>query len=374
MDKIGNIPPHFLYFLNKEGIDIYDFKSSDFTSPNNYDRMIVRFPYGQNSIHIQVIFEPGDPSKPPDFMLLENCLSYMDYSEITKQWNFKDSQTLYNALSKIKQLYADIQEQKLNEVIKINSNNQHNKYFETVGNIINLIKHNFLTYRLLPKNNHFCDIHLKEQSPSKLEQIEISYPLDCFIRSRAINRAPIITLIIPVDYGMKYHVKLNLPHFVSNESISFKSEEYSLLNYQFELNKAQMKIINDFKRMEMREKLIRKIIECNIGFVLEVDTLSFLKLSIYCHLTKTVHNQVEHSQKIKINNPVLLTFNFLLFFIFANDDSGKFEFQVVDMDHLRIQSKKKLDVGATTREINNILHIVLGQVEDAIQLRKNRVK
>ena len=135
-----------------------------------------------------------------------------------------------------------------------------------------------------------------------------------------------------------------------------------------------MKIINDFKRMEMREKLIRKIIECNIGFVLEVDTLSFLKLSIYCHLTKTVHNQVEHSQKIKINNPVLLTFNFLLFFIFANDDSGKFEFQVVDMDHLRIQSKKKLDVGASTREINNILHIVLGQVEDAIQLRKNRVK
>ena len=123
MKKIGIIPPHFVYYLENEGIDIVDFKSSDFTSKNSYDRIIVKFPYGNDTLDIQVIFDVVDLSSPPDFIILNECNTFMDYSEIIKNWNFKESKTLYESLYKIKELYSADQENSLRKIFSDSNRN-----------------------------------------------------------------------------------------------------------------------------------------------------------------------------------------------------------------------------------------------------------
>ena len=116
MKKIGVIPPHFIYYLENEGIDVIEFKSSDFYSKTNYDKIIVKFPYCSGTLDIQVIFDIIDRSSPPDFVLLNEINSYMDYGEIMKSWNFKESNMLYLLLLKIKEMYSIEQEKSLRNI------------------------------------------------------------------------------------------------------------------------------------------------------------------------------------------------------------------------------------------------------------------
>jgi len=128
MNKIGIIPPHFLFFLKNEGIDITSFQSSNFLLKNNYDRMIVKFPFGSTTLDIQVIFDNIDITSPPDFLLLTNNNEELiiNYDKIINDWNFKDSNCLYDCLLKIKKFYEISQEKKFLEIIQIHNNNKKN--------------------------------------------------------------------------------------------------------------------------------------------------------------------------------------------------------------------------------------------------------
>ena len=394
MKKIGIIPPHFVYYLENEGIDIVDFKSSDFTSKNSYDRIIVKFPYGNDTLDIQVIFDVVDLSSPPDFIILNECNTFMDYSEIIKNWNFKESKTLYESLYKIKELYSAYQENSLRKIV---SDSKRNKeiydgqegafsILEHVEDILNLIQNKVQNYHQLPKSSQYVDVKLIynnnqkgenkaliniDQNKGDVAQVNITYPLDCLIRSRDIIRAPIVTVSIPINYDMKFWMELSLPHFVAKDNVFYTKEMYNINDYGNSITNAELKIINNFKHMQNREFVITKIIESNIGFPLEIDTLSFLKLSLYCYHSKTIMSS-DSSQKQKITNPVVVNYHYLLYFVFSKEDHSKFEFQIVDNDKLKIVSRKKLDYGTSEREINNILHLIVSIISECMSAKKSK--
>ena len=125
--------------------------------------------------------------------------------------------------------------------------------------------------------------------------------------------------------------------------------------------------------MRDREFVISKIIESNIGFPLEIQTQNFMKLSLYCHSSKTIVNSTNDSQAKKNANPVVINNHYLLYFIFFADEEKKFEFQIVDNDKLKIVSRKKLDYGITEREINNLLHLIVSIISECMQSKKGKI-
>src|SRR5690349_17966260 len=101
MIKKGIIPPHFLHFIHNEGISAEDFRPGNMTNKDVYDRFIVKFPFSIYYISIQVIFDFFDQTSPPDFILIRDENMIIKYSEIMRDWNFKDSSSLYRVLVNI---------------------------------------------------------------------------------------------------------------------------------------------------------------------------------------------------------------------------------------------------------------------------------
>ena len=395
MKKIGVIPPHFIYYLENEGIDVIEFKSSDFYSKTNYDKIIVKFPYCSGTLDIQVIFDIIDRSSPPDFVLLNEINSYMDYGEIMKSWNFKESNMLYLLLLKIKEMYSIEQEKSLRNIISnykenkaLYGNQDNSSNLESIEQILNFIQEKTKNYKQVIKD-HLYEIKMffggnKSKSDNKSEicidqnkgeicQVNITYPIDYLIRSRDVSRAPLLSLTIPATFETRFSIELILPHFISSELENFSKEMCDLRDYANCLNKMEKKVINYFKNMRDREFVISKIIESNIGFPLEIQTQNFMKLSLYCHHSKTIVNSTNDSQAKKNANPVVINVHYLLYFIFFADEEKKFEFQIVDNDKLKIVSRKKLDYGITEREINNLLHLIVSIISECMQSKKGKI-
>lgn len=370
MKKIGLIPPHFLFFLENEGIKITDFKSSNFTAKENYDRIIVKFPYGLTTLDIQVIFDVVDLSSPPDFVLLTESDFFIDYNEIVKNWNFRESNSLYNSLRKIKQLYSDEQLLKLKQTI-FEKKKQGDKSFENIEGILNNILKSLSNYKELPKSSHFIDV-LLTYNRSAITQVDISYPLDCVIKSREINRAPIFIISVPVGYNNNFSLDMSLPYFLSRSTINFTKDVYSIGDYKCIIETSEKRVISDFKAMQIREFVLLKIIESNIGFPIEFDTRSYTKLTLYFHAPRDENVVKQSLQQMAntINTNNLNDFNYLLIFCFLKEDTSKFEFSIVDCDRLKLFSRKRLEFGSTQREVNQILHTVMTTLVELL----NRVK
>jgi len=121
MKNNGKIPPHFLYILESEEIQISEMKSSNMALPESFDRMIVKIPYCNKTLDIQVIFDSINNSNPPDFILIKEETLLYNYQELIKEWNFKDSSTLQFCLLKIKNLFLLSQEKRLRAEIERNA-------------------------------------------------------------------------------------------------------------------------------------------------------------------------------------------------------------------------------------------------------------
>lgn len=480
MKKNGKIPPHFLYFLENEGIELTNFRSSNFAGKDSYDRVLVKFPYSYKTLDIQVIFDNLDYSAPPDFLFLNENNIIIDYSDIIKDWNFKESSTLFKSLNIIKEKYAFEQERKFKEelnkslkngpsvsnsfncvnsnvnTLNLNENNhagfcllENNGYenqdsefmniFEHIDKIINKLKTRFQSYKNIPisctfldlvlninqmgSSNQQCGSNFSNNSNSiKPEQKEliskydnhiiISYPYDFLIRSRNLNRSPIVNIYIPVTYDMRFYMDIRTPHFVSyNDFKLFNNEFYELKNFNDVLNKFENNLLEYLKEVQLRENIINNIINSKIGFLLEIDTYNYSKLSLYFNYpdnkgnnynaqlgfkSSNTHSNIESASTtpgkmspVKTFTPSpkelniignslelqfqgqLLNTNFILFFYFTKDDK-KLEFQIINCDILRMIIKKKFDYlnCCNERDMNNLLTNIIQTVLDNIQRKK----
>ena len=115
-NKFGHIPPHFLKFLEDEEILIKNFKSSNLKFKDEFDKMTVYYPYCNNNIIIEILFDNINYSNPPDFIIINNENFLIEYNKIIKNWNFRDSSSLYFCLFKIKKEFSIRQEKNFREI------------------------------------------------------------------------------------------------------------------------------------------------------------------------------------------------------------------------------------------------------------------
>jgi hypothetical protein len=380
MRKNGIIPPHFLYYIENEGIDITEFKSSNFTEKDPYDRMVVNFPYGVSRLPIQVIFDKLDYSSPPDFILIKDSI-VMNYRDIIQEWNFRESSSLYTALSKIRLQFSAEQERRLREKTEnINAFSYNENNMSWVGKILQFIKSKFASYKEILKSDCVVDIVLGDSDLKTDEKYKnhviLSYPIDISLRSRNITRFPIFNILIPLSYEGHFYISITTPHFINISDFKIQEDLIKLINFSDYINKYELYLIDYFKEMKLREVVINKITEANIGFPLEIDTSNFNKLSLYFSYNKNSMSAIGNSSMkmragqstppITSNTPT----NFILHFHFLKDEFHKIEFHIIDADKLQIVIKKQLGYSSSDREMNNLVHSILQTVLDNIQLKK----
>jgi hypothetical protein len=416
MRKNGIIPPHFVFYIENDGIEIIDYKSGNMTYKDPCDRMVVKFPFSIRNIHIQVVFDKLDYSTPPDFILVNEDSIIMKYSEIIKDWNFRDSACLYNSLNKIKDLYSKEQERKLMEIIQIsyinykeiNAINQNigvyndnpinieqSNYniFESIEKLIKFLKNRFNSYINVNKSN--CNLEIivnygnysinnsdisSSISPKEVPKnhIIISYPVDYLIRSRNINKNPMINIYIPITSDGYFYVDVMTPYYVNIPDLKYQNENGQLNNFYEYLVKYESLLLEYFREMQLRETIIKMIIDANIGFPLEIDTFAFNKLCLYFNYNKNHLNIGNSSLRVKGGNPgsSLLSYpvqyNWILSFSFIKDEYHKMEFIIIDADKTAIIYKKKFEYSANEREMNNLIHQVLQGVLELLNPVENK--
>jgi hypothetical protein len=261
--------------------------------------------------------------------------------------------------------------------------------FEYIDKMISKIKSRFVNYKQIPKSGCFLEIFLNyggnsnhmlsKDVPEKYSNhIILSYPVDFLIRSRNINRAPIINIYIPITYDMKFYVDVKTPHFVSISDFKINTEFYDLKTFNEVLPRFENYLIDYLKDIVVRETVIHKIIDANFGFPLEIDTLNYSKFSLYFHYNKNSMSLANSSFKGKGVSPVtptpnpnsqLLCNNLMLFFSFIKEEK-KLEFQIINCDVLRMIAKRKFDYSASEREINNLLSSILETILENISKKK----
>ena len=263
MKKNGKIPPHFLYFLENEGIEISDYSSSNLMQKDSYDKITVKFPYSLKTLDIQIIFDNIDYSLPPDFLFIKENNFFVDYHEVVKYWNFKESSALFNCLNKIKEIYARKQESIFHEESQninlflddgnYDSNLEIVLTIESINEIINFIKSKFLSFKL--KKNPQIEMVLNYvshmNSPSNMSladnmknSVIISYPLDICIRSRNIVQHPMVNISVPITKEGTFYMTLQSPHYISTkDSQTFQEEFFYLKDFESHINKFEKNIL-----------------------------------------------------------------------------------------------------------------------------------
>ena len=439
MKKYGKIPPHFLYYLENEGIKITDLKSSNLSLKELYDRMIVKLPFSTRTLDIQIIFDNLNCSVPPDFLFVKEENFLMDYNEIIKDWNFKDSSTLYNSLAKLKLIYSLNQEIKLKEEVekftKTNNTNIKSKdddfnYSEIVEIWKNIQK---IYLKIKNKTKNFKNIHNKNKCFYKANSLDefninevqsikddnsnceiivpeinfnlntqndftdyknfvtISYPLDIPIRSRNIPRYPHVNLTYYFNYEMKFKLELSSPNFVNIQNFKIKPDLHDMRNHEYTIDAFETSVIDYFKDMNFRELIINRIINMNLGFTLEVDSLGFRKLVqyIFCNenLNITKKNEItpnllekKNSKNNIVNNSMSLSalsmssiqnvfyFNLVVCYNFDKDDAKVLNAIIIDSDKLSTYNQKKFSFNNTEKDleilINSIFEFVINNVQN----------
>jgi hypothetical protein len=364
MKKNGIIPPHFIYFLENEGLILSDYRSGNLSMKDSYDRAMVSFPYSVITLNIQMIFDYLDYSAPPDFIITNSENFYIDYNSIISSWNFKDSSSLYNAICKVKAAYSKEQERVLFEQL------DSNQYNDKIRKIVTNLKIKFNKYK--NKDETYVDI-LYNYRKDEMVYTVISFPLDILIRSRSVNRYPVANVMIPVNFD-NFFITIPIPdHIAGYEN---KLEEYSIKDFDDVVGKLEKGLAAHFRSMRVRENILNKINTSNLGFPLEIDTFNFNSCSIYFHYNKGSTNlNANKSLKGKFSSNVVATAysggdnsstsinNFILQFLFKG---SKLEFQIVDCDKLTILSKEQFDYGEgdTNGLIQNILQCLLAYIKN----------
>ena len=348
MIKLGGIPPHFVFFLHNENILISNFESSSMKKEfGEYNKMLVHFPYCLTEITIQVVFDPFDNSLPPDFIIIKNGDFLISYKYITENFSFRNSNSLYLSLFRIKLLYSIEQENLLTRLLTqemdnqtddmMNNNLLNYKYtvYEYINKILFYIKTNFTGYWNIPKILQKCDVSI-DKTNYIFNQVTISYPLDFIVRGCKIIRTPQLNICIPIDsnFDMKFWIELGLPRNTGRAGLNILKENEELSNYKTYINGYERFVIQQLTNMKQREEMITSIIEEEIGFVLEIDTLDFLYCAIYFD-------------------------NFILKFVFSNEDNSKFEMQILSINKLEIIVRIKIQYGRSIEQKKSAISTIL---------------
>jgi hypothetical protein len=368
MKKNGIIPPHFIYFLEKEGVTLSDYRSGNLSMKDSYDRVTISLPYSIKSIEIQIIFDYLDYSAPPDFLIIPTDEPfYIDYNTIFSNWNFKDSSSLYSSLQRLRSLYSKEQERILYEQL------DNNDFTDQMRKIVSVLKSRVSKYKHQDPN-HTVDI-LHNYQKDNMYYIVVSFPLDITIRNRNAKRYPIINMMIPVNFD-SFYLTLNIPNYISG--IDLKQEEYNLHDFEELINRTEKQIQNHFKAMKLRENIIGQLICANLGFPMEIDCFNFNNCSLYLHYDRS-HMDLNANNSVKgamssnmVTNVMkgegLITGNnYILQFLFKN--GNKIEFQIIDCDKLTILSKENYDYGESEKDMTRLLQNVL---QNLITYLKNK--
>lgn len=352
MINFGYIPPHFVYFLQNEEILISNFQGSSMKKQYDmYNKMIVHFPYCLGFIEVQVIFSMNDNTLPPDFIIINNGDFLISYKSITKNFSFRESSSLYFTLLRLKQQYSIEQEKMLMCIIKeeggdqaefvgtTNYLNYKNSVYEYIDKILFYIKSNFSGYVIISKTIQKCDVSISKTN-NTISTIILSYPLDVYVRGKNISRTPMMNICIPVDsnFDLKFWVELELPYYTGKEGLNIMKENEELSNFKLYIHGYEKFVLSQIENMKLREGMLNYIIENEIGFILEVDTFNWLYGAFYI-------------------------LNFVVKFIFTNEEQNKFEMQIMNIIDLEIVVRIKISYGKNIEQkkkaIKDIMKILL---------------
>lgn len=442
MKKYGKIPPHFIYFLESESVQIKDLKSSNLTQKNNYDRMIVKFPYGSKSIDIQIIFDFLNSSNPPDFIILEENNILLDYFYLINDWNFKESSSLYFSLIKIKNSYTQSQNKRLIEEIEnnkkiseenFNNENEYNNNIKFLWSkiksihslIIKKIKSNkkslenlnksvlinenfnktstekikdrfersFLNNKsdlmssnksatINSKNNHkyvkkeiekINEETIKEKLPEinfsykknktnidytdYKDYITISYPFDIEFNSKNLIKYPYVDITIYLNFEHKFTIDFHVPDFIEADNSRNRNEKYDLKEYDFYLERFEKGVHAYLKDFNFRERIIKGIIDLNLGFTLEIDSSSFKNFAQSLYLKEQIISSSKNSQSTSVKYSYR---NIMVNYIFDKIDENIFIVNLIDTDEFMSINSKKIILGQRTeKDLNDIINEVL---------------
>jgi hypothetical protein len=380
MKKNGKIPPHFLYFLENEGIEMSDLFSSNLIHKDLYDKINVKLPYSVKTLDIQVIFDNIDCSLPPDILFVKENNILVEYEHVFKNWNFKESSSLYVSLIKLKEIYSQKQEyifleesQNINNFISANNYDSNLEILFTLENIVELInytKNKIKNYKhtknaniemILNYGSHMENLSNQNLMENMKNSIIFSYPLDINFRSRNVTRSPSVSIIVPICKEATFYMSLIIPHYLSPPSQNFQDEVFYLKNFESHISMYEREVLNYFKILNSKEQILNKIVESNIGFPIEIDTFSFNNLTLYFHHNKNTNvlNSSLKGKSVSSVTPSAGTIkNLLLYFQFLKEEN-KLEFQIINCDMLKVENKIKYDYSKEDKDINSIINKVL---------------
>ena len=382
-NKFGHIPPHFLKFLEDEEILIKNFKSSNLKFKDEFDKMTVFYPYCNKNIIIEILFDNINNSNPPDFIIINNGNFLIEYNKIIKNWNFRDSSSLYFCLFKIKKEFSIRQEKNFREICEEFRIFPHNKS-SFLKNVINIkqkeeildfcekilffIKNVVNEYSKISGIFKVVDIYIEYDEKNKNEPhlIIFSYPLDIYLRSKHIKRMPYVHICIPIDnIDKKFWMELTLPNYISKDYFHFLKEHESLNNFKRYIKGFDNYIYVQIINMNNREEMIKNILNMEIGYPLEIDTRNFESFSLlFIYQLKEIKNG-----KTKITNK-----NFILKFLFNNEEKKIFEVQILDTIILTILIRRKINYfNNSDKDKVQIVNLLLSAINKCIkQGKKNK--
>jgi len=351
-------------YLNKNVLENLNKKSSisnmDFSAKDNYEFNINEIP---------VSHEAKKESK-------------INSKNVTPNYNNISTNSIANTPSNLNILNESITN---NQNFRNTFNNNFNNNVLNNNKIINNNSINYPILEILPEisfsyNPIDSASFLLEYTEYK-NSISIAYPLDLELRSRNMPQFPYILVTIYLNYDMKFKLDLFTPNFidVSYFKNSSKSNEfYDLKNFEYANEKYEKGVFEYFRDMSLRETIINKIINLNLGLTLEIDSSGFRKFSQYIHFNdiSSIKRKIDinydftkkGSQNMSGFSTGKIYFNLVVCYNFDKENNKVLQVSIIDTDKLSNIASKKFAYSNNDLDdfINNIFNFLLSNINNKL--------
>ncbi len=188
---------------------------------------------------------------------------------------------------------------------------------------------------------------------------------------------------------MKFKLDMQIPSFINISTLrNIKANEYfDIKNFEYIIENYEITVNEYFKDMNLRETIINKLINLNIGFTVEIDSSGFRKFSQYLHINEFSNIKFKSNIDIKLNKKISNStntnyfgspksknlpfyFNLFICYVFDREDAKVLSVNIIDCDQLTNIANKKFQFNYD--DIDNLINIIFQFIISNINFKLNQ--
>jgi len=286
--------------LKEQEYLVSDFATS--TDQGVIDRFTVKIPFCDSFIVMRVVFQPFNPSSPPDLVITQPDANLeISFLPFAKNWDENDHYSLLRVCNQLRRQFS----------------NHYYALFESLKTSDLHLLHSYISQtESLPYNP---EVSTKTQS-NAIKEVIFSVPLPITL-THEVCKKPIYLYVKSKPGAQAFALKLEFPEWathlhhltikdlINSQNSVWGNSRFPSVASQL-ISALQKRVIQSYSPKDFRSAFLQELLKFNLGVPLELDSHNYKWVHFHCEVkvkdlevTEILHIRVELTEEFPYESP-----------------------------------------------------------------------